>query len=302
MIGSRVLGAACAAILISSLGTLAGCGTADEKTEGATAQTIQAASVSLVLHDANGTRVGEGSGILIAPRVVLTSGHLIAGMARWTVTSADGKTKVNGVRGMTYDWMNYNSDLSHPRKHDVGVIYLDRPIQLAAYPTLSEQRVAASSKGSRVRGTGSSFEMLPATFDRFKTFPHAFITDLNPGETLDTGGAVVNEKNEIIGLVTGRGHTTGKLHIARVDDLVSWLSPKVSCGHKSAKALSTRTYGTPPPKPGCEDDGNGTSSGGSSGSSGDGSSGSSGSSGDGSSGSSGSSGDGSSGSSGSSGG
>ena len=85
MIGSRVLGAACAAVLISSLGSLAGCSSADEKKEGVlTAQQVQAASVSLVLHDENGTRVGEGSGILIAPRVVLTSGHLIAGKARWT--------------------------------------------------------------------------------------------------------------------------------------------------------------------------------------------------------------------------
>ncbi|HVH45915.1 MAG TPA: trypsin-like serine protease, partial [Labilithrix sp.] len=258
MIGSRILGAACAAILVSSLGSLAGC-SSEEKTEGTTAQTIQAASVSLVLHDENGTRVGEGSGILISPRVVLTSGHLIAGKSRWTVTSSDGKTKATGVRGLTYDWMNYNSNKSHPRKHDVGVIYLDRPIQLAAYPKLSDQKLANGAKATRVRSNGASFEQLPATLNKFTTFPNAYVTDISGGERLDTGGAVLNDKNEIVGLVTGRGLTTGKLYIARVNDLVNWLSPKVACGHQSAAALNVRTYGTPPPKEGCEDNPTGSS-------------------------------------------
>ena len=44
---------------------------------------------------------------------------------------------------------------------------------------------------------------------------------MTPSETLDTGAAVYNDKNEIIGLVTGKGLTTGKLHVARLNDIVT---------------------------------------------------------------------------------
>src|SRR5215475_233137 len=130
MIAKRVFGAACASILVGSLAVLAACSGADEPPTGSSAQAIEAASVSIAVLDENGQRVGTGSGILIAPRLVLTSAHLVAGKARWTVTSADGKTKVTGTRGLTYDWMTYDSQKAHPRKHDVAVIHLDRPIKL----------------------------------------------------------------------------------------------------------------------------------------------------------------------------
>ena len=77
--GMRILGAVCASILATSLGTLAACGGSPESKEPTTAQAVSAASVSIALFDANGTRVGEGSGVMIAPRLVLTSGHLISG-------------------------------------------------------------------------------------------------------------------------------------------------------------------------------------------------------------------------------
>ncbi len=65
MVGSRVFGAGCAAVLVSALGALTGCATETEtKPEGSTAQTIQAASVSLAAYDANGVQVAEGSGII----------------------------------------------------------------------------------------------------------------------------------------------------------------------------------------------------------------------------------------------
>jgi hypothetical protein len=259
MIGSRVLGAAVAALLISSLGVMAGC-SSEEKDEATSAKTIQAASVNLVLHDENGTRIGTGAGILLSPRMVLTSGHLVAGMTSWTVTSADGKTKVNGVRGQTYDWMVYNSNLSHPRKHDVGVIYLDRPINLDHYPRLAADKAANGTKGARIRGNGGEFAMQPAVLNKYSSFPNAYLTDMPKGETLNTGTAVLNDKNEIVGLVTGRGMQTGKLHVARTNELVQWLTPKVSCGSTKNNDLALRTYSTPPPKEGCEDKGGATGS------------------------------------------
>ena len=68
--GKRVLGAAGVAVLVSSLGVLAACGSSDEDKLGASAQAISNANVSLILHDESGAQVGVGSGILIAPRTV----------------------------------------------------------------------------------------------------------------------------------------------------------------------------------------------------------------------------------------
>ena len=72
--------------VVGALGSLAGC-SQDDTGEVTTAQTVQTASVSIVMQDESGLRVGGGSGILLGPRVVLTSGHLITGAAKWTVTS-----------------------------------------------------------------------------------------------------------------------------------------------------------------------------------------------------------------------
>ncbi|MBN9163291.1 MAG: hypothetical protein J0I07_20150 [Myxococcales bacterium] len=253
----RLLGAVCATVLASSLGTLAACGGSPDAKEPATAQAVSAASVSIVLFDENGTRVGEGSGVMIAPRLVLTSGHLISGKHRWVVTSADGKQKATGSRGMTYDWMRYDSNKAHPRKHDVGVIHLDESIKLSVYPKIVGEKSPDGTKATRLRGTGAGFEPLDATLAKYRTSPNAWLVDIPVSETLDTGGAVYDGRG-ILGIVSGRGTTTGKLYVARVDGLVKWLAPKVAC---AGGATGVRTYAGPSvdkSKEICEDGGVGT--------------------------------------------
>jgi hypothetical protein len=279
MIGKRFLGAAGAGVLCGALGVLAACGNSDSESAVSASQALASANVSLTLHDASGAAVGTGSGVLIAPRLVLTSGHLVAGKAKWTVRTADGKT-ATGTRGLTKDWMVYNSMKAHPRKNDVAVIYLDREINLPAYPKLATTRVEKGADATRVRHTPSGFDLVPTKLDRIRSFPNSYVAEIPTSETLDTGGAVVNAKGEIVGLVSSRGLTTGQLYIARVDGLAKWLSPKVACaGGAQTGALNTLTYGAPPPKPGCTKDGGaGTSS---SGGDGDGTGSSSGGDGDG---------------------
>ena len=139
----RFLGAVLATVLASSLGSLVACNSAhDDKETAPTAKTVQNASVQIALLDENGNRIGDASGVLIAPRLVLTSGHAISGKSKWQVTSADGKQRVLGSRGMTYDWMTYDSQKAHPRRHDVGVIHLDEAIKLDAYPRLVADKAA----------------------------------------------------------------------------------------------------------------------------------------------------------------
>lgn len=271
---NRVLGAAGVAILVSSLGVLAACSESTDENASAK-ETVSNANVALTLYDDNGIEVGRGSGILIAEKTVLTSAHLIAGKGKWTVTAADGR-KVNGIRGQTFDWKRYDSLMAHPRKHDVGVVFLDRPIQLASYPKISTVSQPNGEQVMRVRNDGGkNFQFIDAKLDRVRQMPNAYITEIPASETLDTGGAVVNGKGEIVGIVTGRGMQTGKLYIAKLGEVVGWLSDKANCGGAttSGGALSVRTIGVPT-KPGCTKDAgtniskDGGSSGGSSGTSG----------------------------------
>jgi hypothetical protein len=264
----RVLGAAGVGVLVSCLGALAACGTpsADEENAKSGAAALKSANVSIDIFDANGTKVGEGAGVLIAPNAVLTSGHLVAGKAKWTITTADGKTTVNGTRGLTKDWMQYDSMKAHPRKTDVGVIYLDKAIHLDAYPKLATTKSSSGTPVTRVSHARGNFDMIGSSVANVRNFPHAYVADMPNSETVNTGGAVINGKGEIVGIVTGRGMQTSKMYIARTDGLAQWLAPKIVCAGGKADGLGIRTYGAPPPKPGC-DAGTGTSSSGSSGAS-----------------------------------
>ena len=272
MNGMRILGVVCAGILASSLGTLAACGGApDAASEVPTSKVVSQASVSIALMDGSGNRIGEGSGVMIAPRLVLTSGHLVAGKSKWVVTAADGKTKVSASRAMTYDWRQYDSDKAHPRKHDVGVIYLDADVVLAAYPKIASSLAPVGAKATRIRGTGAGFATIDSTLDRVRSTPSSYLV-APTGETLDTGGALYDERG-ILGVVSGRGNTTGKIYIARVDKLARWLAPKIAC---AGGALGVRAYAPPAASKAeeiCEDGGTAATSSSSSSSGGGGASG-----------------------------
>lgn len=278
MNGTRILGAVCASILATSLGTLVACGGSDDKSASTvdpalTAKTVQAASVVVEIADAGGYKIGQATGTLIAPRVVLTSGHMISGQSKWVITTADGK-KVAGSKGLTYDWRSYESDKAHPRKHDVGIIYLDNPISLDAYPAVLAEKSTVNA--TRIRSNGASFEAISSTLTWSGMSPNNYLADMPSSETLDTGGALINAKG-IVGVVSGKGTTSGKLYIARTDELANWLNEKVSCGGGSSDA---RTFAVGAPKQQiCDDAGNpigSSTSGSSSGNPGNGTSGSTG--------------------------
>ena len=256
MNGTRILGAVCAGILATSLGTLVACGgTSDDnksasEVDGAvTAKTVQAATVMVEIADANGLKIGQSSATVIAPRLVLTAGHMIAGQSKWVITTADGK-KVTGSKGLTYDWHKYDSDKAHPRLHDVGVIYLDSPIKLDAYPQVVAQTSTVGA--TRMRGAGGAFAQVGATLGWLAGAPNNYVTQLPLGETLDTGGAVFS-KYGIVGVVEGKGLTTGQLHVARTDQLRNWITKKASC----AGATTATAFAVGKPKQQiCDDAGN----------------------------------------------
>ena len=84
-IKSILLGAG-VGIVMSSIGAITACSapTEPEKT-GVAAANLEAANVTVVMHDRTGAVVGEGAGVLLGPNIVLTSGHLVAGTVKWTV-------------------------------------------------------------------------------------------------------------------------------------------------------------------------------------------------------------------------
>src|SRR5579871_1900484 len=101
----RILGFAGAGVLVGSIGLMAACGSSPNDGNVVSAkQALQSANVTITVHDANGNKIADGSGVMIAPRLVLTAAHLIAGASSWTVTSADGKTVAQGTRGLTNNW------------------------------------------------------------------------------------------------------------------------------------------------------------------------------------------------------
>jgi hypothetical protein len=260
----------------SLMGGLVGCGS--PATGNATPTT--SATVALDLYDGNGNKVGSCAGTLIAADTVLTAGHCVVGKYWWQVTlPATGQTAHSSI-AYTFDWQNFESDLSHPLHHDIGIIKLDGQMNLAAYPTLATTALPDGTAAMRVRPSASSgFEAVGVrAFDgTSKGFPNYYYTTIDATETLDTGTALIDPTtNQIYGVVSGIGQSTGVLYSSRVEMVADWLSGMEQCTAAATISAASITAGIsadchdkgPPPPPPC-DGGESSSGGSSSGGSGD---------------------------------
>ncbi len=283
------------------LGVLVACGDTSSSQSGVSvADVTSKANVALVAYDAHGKLVTSCSGTLIGPTTVLTAGHCVASAVKWSVNApAVNSGTVTGYRGVTYDWMNFQSNKSHNLHVDVGVVILEKPIALDHYPTLSSSAYDGATTVQRMRrvdttALNASFEAVQGdvALGTSKGFAFDYLGAIGADEKIDTGGALIDpQTNVIYGVVSGRGDQTGLMHIARVDVMGKWLSTKLACHNNHPVSFTTACHpgssssggssGSSGGKDGgasCGNDGGGpttSSSGGSSGSSG-GSSGSSG--------------------------
>src|SRR6266478_6397750 len=92
---------------------------------------------ALVNMSKNGQVVAACSGSVVAPSVVLTAGHCVAGFTGWTVRAPFAQNQsANASSGETFDWKDNGSENVDPNAHDIGLVYLATPINLASYPAL----------------------------------------------------------------------------------------------------------------------------------------------------------------------
>jgi V8-like Glu-specific endopeptidase len=177
------------------------------------------------------------SGSLIAPSVVLTAGHCVDGFDSWGIQAPfAGNQSSSSSDGETYDWAENGAETVNPDHHDIGLVYLQTPLRISHYPTLSQKALA---DGTEIVNVGriqdgqlsktSLFVSSPAqlTDGTASGYPLDYTSDaiIQPG---DSGGPVFlasAAQHTIVAVNSGVNPTFEVL--ARVDLLYSWIAQKV---------------------------------------------------------------------------
>jgi Trypsin len=190
----------------------------------------------LVAMSQHGFVTGSCSGTLVAPRVVLTAGHCVASFTAWDVQAPFANQSATSSTAETFDWTASGTESVTANQHDVGLVYLDTPINLAAYPTLAD---AAVADGSTIVNIGR-LQNGVASGSLYLSKPLAVSNAANAGypfdylsnrviELGDSGGPV-----ELVGatphtiVAVNSGVTGGTELLARVDLLSSWIQDRIA--------------------------------------------------------------------------
>lgn len=185
---------------------------------------------------------GDCTGAVVSPHVVLTAGHCIDNFTQWTaIAPYAGGQAASSTRAIVYDY-DAGTD-AHPGVHDLGLVLLDAPIELEAYPTLaSEDHVGRDAQFvGRVQedGEASDTELFISPPSELKDgaavgWPFTYMTKsyAQPG---DSGGPVVltDDLHTIVGVDSGGN---GEVEIStRVHLLHDWITEQIDL-HESASA------------------------------------------------------------------
>jgi len=171
------------------------------------------------------------SAVLVAPRVVLTAGHCVDGMVLWDAYV--GGVHATSSRGETYDWSESGATMVNPGHHDVGLVYLDQPVFVPVYPTISAAAVPDGTVVDDVGRVGGGRQ------------PHAFF---GAPVTVSTGAAVGYPYDYYGSAVIQHGDSGGPVFLpsthtlvainsganaamevlARVDLVATWIAERVA--------------------------------------------------------------------------
>lgn len=207
----------------------------------------------------NGQISSACSGALIAPKVVLTAGHCVAGgFNYWRATLPFAGNQTATGKGVVYDY-NSNTNYVDPNSHDVGLILLSSALSIQTYPTVATAKVPdgtlAQNIGRINNGQFSNTALfisqpLKISDATNSGFPFDYIASevIQPG---DSGGPVVlANSHSIVAVNSGAGGGTQVL--ARVDLLYSWIKQQVEANGGGGNFSDPNNDPPPDPDPGPE--------------------------------------------------
>jgi uncharacterized membrane protein YgcG len=227
-------------------------GSDDPEVVGDGAQAIKGGSLAtdypesvLLLIKSGGVSKELCSGSLVAPNVVITAGHCVHGFDSWSITApfANGQTATS-TQSTTFDW-NSGSDNVDPNTHDVALLILDTPINIASYPSIATAPVADNSKVTNVGRINNGqlsntalYMSKPVTVTSASSIGYPF--DYQGNEIIehgDSGGPVfVPGTHQLVAVNSGGGNGTEIL--ARVDLLHDWIVQKIASNGGSGSSGS----------------------------------------------------------------